>query len=233
MGRQYDAVILDLFGTLVERPSGIEAARVEMANILGVEPAGFETAWRQFRVQRDTGEFATVEAAIEAALGWLGAKADESKIEAAKAVRYQATREGLRPRVHAIDVLTALRTQGYLLGLVSNCSCEIPELWSETQFDTLFDVTVYSASEGIAKPDREMFVRATERLGVQPDRCLYIADGESDELDAAAGVGVGLTPWLLLVPHDDPPKSKAHAESVERWRHRHLTSVAEVLGLVE
>ena len=74
MGRQYDAVILDLFGTLVERPSGIEAARVEMANILGVEPAGFETAWRQFRVQRDTGEFATVEAAIEAALGWLARK---------------------------------------------------------------------------------------------------------------------------------------------------------------
>ncbi len=224
-------MIFDLYGTLIDGPYKQESARVEMANELGVEPSEFQEAWRQFRLQRDTGQLTTVEAEIEAALGWLGVEAEPSGIEAAKAIRYRSIRESLEPRPGAIKLLDALRTKGYALGLLSNCSPEVPELWNETPFSTLFDAAVFSASEALVKPDKVIFARAVERLGVMPERCMYIGDGDSDELDGAADSG--MTPWLLLLPHEDPPWNERHAASVERWRHRHLQSLAQVLDVLE
>ncbi len=231
MQRKYDAVIFDLYGTLIDGPYGQESARVEMAKVLGVQPAEFEESWRRFRLQRDAGQLSTVETEIEAAMGGLGAEAKPHAIEAAKAIRYQSIRESLEPRPEAIELLKSLRTRGYKLGLLSNCSSEVPELWSETAFGTLFDATVFSASEQLVKPDKAIFTRAVDRLEVAPERCLYIGDGDSNELDAAAAIG--MTPWLLLLSYEDPPRSAKHAESVERWRHRHLRSLAEVMDVVE
>ena len=190
MQRKYDAVMFDLYGTLIDGPYRQESARVEMAGVLGVQPAEFQEAWRQFRTQRDTGHLTTVEAEIEAAMGWLGVEAKAHMIEAAKAIRYRSIRESLEPRPGAIKLLKALRTKDYALGLLSNCSPEIPELWSETLFGTLFDAAVFSASEGLVKPEKEIFTRAVKRLGVTPERCLYVGDGESDELDGAARIGM-------------------------------------------
>ena len=67
-------------------------------------------------------------------MGWLGVKAKPHAIEGARAIRYRSIRERLEPRPGAVELLKALRDQGYLLGLLSNCSPEVPELWSETPF---------------------------------------------------------------------------------------------------
>lgn len=64
-----------------------------------------------------------------------------------------------------------------------------------------------------------------------PERCLYVGDGDRDELDGAATVG--LTPWLLLLAHEDPPISERHKKSVERWRHHHLRSLEGVLDALD
>ena len=228
---RYQAVIFDLYGTLVDGPTGLEGARVEMASALGVGVAEFEDAWRSFRRRRDSGELASVEAAIEAAMERLGVKAKAENIEAAKAIRYRSIREGLEPRPGAVDVLREIRTRGYRLGLLSNCSCEVPELWSGTPFANLFETAVFSASEGLLKPDKALYIRAADRLGVSPERCLYAGDGGSDELDGASAVG--MSPWLSLLPHEDPPSEKRHAASAERWRHRHLKSLPEVLDVLD
>ena len=229
--RRYQAVVFDLYGTLIDTPAGQKSARIEMASLLGVQPEEFEAAWARFLSHRDTGRLTTAEA-IEAAMCFMGLALDDpGRVEAAVIVRYQSVREALQPRPGAIELLTTLRTKGYALGLVSNCSSEVPELWNETAFRGLFDATVFSASEGLGKPDKTLFVRAAERLGLTPDRCLYVGDGGDDELDAAAGTG--MTPWLLLLPDEDPPAHDAHAASADRWRHRHLQALNDVLGLLE
>ena len=228
---KYEAVIFDLYGTLVDGPTGLEGARVEMARALGVDKAKFEFAWRHFRRQRDSGELGSVEAAIEAAMERLGIRANAEKIEAAKAIRYRSIREGLKPRPGAVDLLMEIRSKGHRLGLLSNCSCEVPELWSGTPFADLFEATVFSASEGLLKPEKALYILAAERLGVLPEQCVYVGDGGSDELDGASVVG--MSPWLLLLPHEDPPTDEKHAASVERWRSRHLRSLPEVLGVLD
>ena len=202
-----------------------------MAKALGVDKAKFEPAWRHFRQQRDSGELGSVEAAIGAALGRLGVRANAENIEAAKAIRYRSIRESLEPRPGAVDLLRVIRIKGHSLGLLSNCSCEVPEVWSGTPFANSFDATVFSASEGLLKPERALYMRIAERLGVLPERCLYVGDGGSDELDGASAVG--MSPWLLLLPHEDPPTDEKHAASVERWRSRHLRSLTEVLGVLD
>lgn len=227
MERRFDGVIFDLFGTLIDGP---KSAQAEMADAIGVDPDEFRTAWSRFRRDRDGGRFATVEAEIEAALGYLGAEADSESVQAAKAIRHQSVRESLEPRPGAVELLQALRSKGYALGLLSNCARVVPELWNQTAFSGLFDVTVFSARERLLKPDEAIFRRAVEGLGVAPERCLYIGDGDSDELDGAAAIG--MTPWLLLMPHEDPPWNERHAASADRWRHLHLRSLAQVLDVL-
>ena len=228
VGMKYDAVIFDLYGTLIDLPDTQEQGRAQMANILGVEVNRFLEAWGRFRLQRDTG-LLTVEESIVATIDYLGVAVEPDAIRAAKAVRYQSIRAQLAPRPGAISLLKTLEAQDYSLGLLSNCSIEIPELWSETPFDSLFDTCVFSASEGLAKPDDEIFLLALSRLEVAPEKCLYIGDGDNAELDGAARVG--MTPWLLRLPHEDPRRSKSHLETMARWRHRNLGSFSEVLDV--
>ncbi len=228
MPPRYDAVIFDLYGTLVDGP---KSSGEDMGGALGIEPSEFRRAWSRFRSDRDAGRLATVEAAIEAALGFLDAEATPESVQAAKTIRYRSVLNGLEPRPGTIEILQKLRPKGYALGLLSNCPATVPELWGQTSFEGLFDVTVFSASEGLVKPDKAIFARVVERLGVAPERCLYVGDGDSDELDGAADTG--MTPWLLLLSHEDPPPNKRHAESVERWRHRHLQSLAQVLDVLK
>ena len=56
----YDAVIFDLYGTLIDLPGTQERGRTRMANVLGVEVDRFLEAWGRFRLQRHTGQL-TVE----------------------------------------------------------------------------------------------------------------------------------------------------------------------------
>ena len=227
--RKYDAVIFDLYGTLIDLPVTQGQGRARMASTLGIEADRFREAWGRFRLQRDKG-LLTVEESIVATIDYLGVVVEPDAIRAAKAARYQSIRAALAPRPGAISLLKSLKAQDYSLGLLSNCSIEIPELWRETPFGSLFDTCVFSASEGLVKPDAEIFLRALARLEIAPQRCLYVGDGDSDELDGAARVG--MTPWLLRLPHEDPLRSKSHLEAMGRWCHRNLGSFSEVLEVL-
>ena len=165
-----------------------------------------------------------------ATMDYLAVVVEPDAIRVARAIRYQSIRAQLAPRPGAINLLKTLAAQDYSLGLLSNCSIEIPELWSEPPFDSLFDTCVFSASEGLAKPDDEIFLLILSRLQIGAERCLYIGDGDNAELDAAARVGI--TPWLLRLPHEDPRRSKSHREGMARWRHRTLGSFSEVLNVL-
>ena len=59
----FDAVVFDLFGTLVpefSKKDFFHSVR-EMAGVLGADPDRFEAAWTGSALERQTGGFATVE----------------------------------------------------------------------------------------------------------------------------------------------------------------------------
>jgi putative hydrolase of the HAD superfamily len=55
--------------------------------------------------------------------------------------------------------------------------------------DELFEVVVDSAFVGLRKPDPAIYRLTCERLGVAPERCLFVDDIEAN-CTAAAGLGM-------------------------------------------
>lgn len=227
---KYSAVVFDLFGTLVnDFASSARQVPAEMAAALGVPDDPFISVWTQTLDMRIVGAFDTVEANIEYVLDAIGAHAQAAQISAAVKIRMDYIRQALQPRPGAIDTLSRLKSHPYKVGLISNASIEIPLMWSTTAFADLIDQAIFSSRERLKKPDTRIYHLACERLGVAPQSCLYIADGENHELSAAANVG--LNPVLIRT---SPQESMSGIrQEAQEWQGATIASLPEVLQLLE
>lgn len=225
-----DTVIFDLFGTLVNHfMSSVGRMHADMAEELGLPYEKFNPAWLETTDLRVIGAFATVESAIEHVLVALNAQARPEQIERAVEIRMSYIKQALVPKPRAVEALAALKQRGYRLGLLSNCSVEIPLLWDQTAFSGTFQKTIFSCLERLKKPDENIYRLACERLGVEPESCLYVADGEDFELAAAARVG--LAP-VLIRPSPPDKLRELHREAKE-WQGPSISNLPEVLELLE
>ena len=169
--------------------SSVGQLHAEFVKALGVPPDPFMKLWRETTEMRVIGAFQTVEASIEYVCNLLGARYHRSNYPAVE-IRLQLIRRTLSPRPDALETLARLKNEDYKIGLLSNCSIEIPIVWPETAFADLIDCAIFSSRERLKKPDPRIYQLACERIGVKPEDCLYIADGENHELAAAAKVGL-------------------------------------------
>jgi putative hydrolase of the HAD superfamily len=226
---KFKAVIFDLFGTLIDDfVSSAGNMHTEMAAALAVPYEQFNPLWNQTTEMRIVGAFETVEANIEYVLQAMNAHARVEQIERAVEIRMKYIGQALQPRPGAIDTLTQLKNHAYKIGLLSNCSIEIPMLWQHTDFANIVDSPVFSARVRLKKPDTRIYHLACDGLGVMPASCLYIADGEDHELAAAAKVG--LHP-VLIRASSQRTHGASHQEARE-WQGVTIGSLAEVLQLV-
>jgi putative hydrolase of the HAD superfamily len=227
---EYSAVIFDLFGTIVDgfMASSAGLSDAEFPAALGVPNDSFMKNWRELINRRTLGEFQTVEASIEHACNIIGACVTAEQMAKAVEIRLKLTRRALTPRPDAIVTLAKLKNAGFKVGLLSNCSIEIPIVWPETEFAGLFDDTVFSSRERIKKPAPEIYYLACERLGVQPVQCLYVADGENFELKAAAQVG--MHPVLIRTSAQEA-RGEVLREARE-WQGKAISTLPEVFTLL-
>ena len=65
---------------------------------------------------------------------------------------------------------TELRRRGFRLGMICNASSELSALWAESAFEPHFDAVLFSADERMMKPDRRLYERMAELLGVATGR---------------------------------------------------------------
>lgn len=226
---KFEAIFFDLFGTLVDDfVSSVGQMHQEMAAALGAPYEQFMQFWGQTAKMRIIGAFETVEANIEYVCDAMKVKPRADQIEKAVEIRMKYIRQALEPKADAINTPSELKNQGHKIGLLSNCSIEIPILWQETAFADLFDTTIFSSRERLKKPDPRIYHLACERLGAAPSSCLYIADGEGYELSAAARVG--LFPVLIRTP-SQKNDGRLHQEARE-WQGTTIASLPELLQLV-
>jgi epoxide hydrolase-like predicted phosphatase len=120
-----------------------------------------DPASREALIELETGriDIATFEARLGAALG-----------VDAKDLARRLTQD-VRPDVEMLDAVKAFHDRGVPTALVSNS-------WREDDYDVdgLFDQIVLSGAIGIRKPDPRIYVLAAERLGVAPERCVFVDD---------------------------------------------------------
>jgi putative hydrolase of the HAD superfamily len=227
---KFNTVIFDLFGTLVDDfVSSVGQMHQEMAAALDVPYEQFIRLWGQTAKMRIIGAFDTVEANIKYVCDTMNVHPGAEQIAKAVEIRMKYIRQALQPKPDAVTTLRQLKKQGYMIGLLSNCSIEIPILWPETPFADLVKSPVFSSRERLKKPDPRIYHLACERLGVTPERCLYIADGEDHELTVAAKVG--LHPVLIRTSSQET-RGEFHQEARE-WQGATIASLLEVLELVK
>jgi FMN phosphatase YigB (HAD superfamily) len=93
--------------------------------------------------------------------------------------------------------LDTLRGAGYRMGVISNSPSEewVRSLLGKVRILEYFEAVVSSGTEGIAKPDPEIFRRAARRLGVAPTEAFHV--GNLAHVDAKAALAAGLhAVWL-------------------------------------
>jgi putative hydrolase of the HAD superfamily len=222
---KFNAVIFDLYGTLVDDfASSVGQLHVEFVKTLAAPPDSFMKLWRETTEMRVIGAFQTVEASIEYVCNLLGVPITMEQLTRAVEIRLQLIKRTLTPRPDALETLARIRNNGYKIGLLSNCSIEIPIVWPETAFADLVDSAIFSSREGLKKPDPRLYRVACERLGMKPEDCLYIADGENYELAAAAKVGL----HTLLLRNSSRDNGSELLREAREWQGDLIDSLTDV-----
>jgi epoxide hydrolase-like predicted phosphatase len=93
---------------------------------------------------------------------------------------------GLRPDEEMIDAVRRVRAAGVPTCLVSNSW--VMDHYTE-EIRGLFDSVVISAEVGLHKPQPEIFLLAAERVGVEPQKCVFV-DDLRENCEGAEAVGM-------------------------------------------
>jgi putative hydrolase of the HAD superfamily len=91
----------------------------------------------------------------------------------------------------ALPALRELAAHGYTLGIVSNFEDWLETLLERLEVMSLMSVVVVSGTEGIEKPDAEIFRRALARAGASPERAVYVGDNPAIDIRPALELGMG------------------------------------------
>ncbi|HTY81909.1 MAG TPA: HAD family hydrolase [Dehalococcoidales bacterium] len=229
---KYKAVIFDLFGTLVDVFSreGYYSTLSEMVSILKAPKDEFFKLWAATGEKRGNGQFKTLEENLLYICIQLNIKPTPRELKLAVWVRLDYVSLVLAPHPGAIETIAKLKADGYKIGLISNCSTEPPVIWPRTPFAPYFDVTIFSCSVGMRKPDPRIYQMAAEGLSVKPEDCLYIGDGDSGELEGAESAG--MHPVLIVNP-DEIKEYTIHQKPLEKaWQGPSISSLRDVLKLL-
>jgi putative hydrolase of the HAD superfamily len=211
------AIVFDLWDTLVDfDPVAGRAFQDRVAKRLGRNPDEFAALWLEGRPQRESGTLREY---------LLGIGAPDDLVDELVAMRRDSTRSLLSPRPGAVETLVELRARGLGVGLITVCSEDVPDVWSETPFADRFDATVFSCSVGLRKPDPRIYRLACDELGVDPGEAMFVGDGANDELAGAERVGMQAV--LIHRLGEEPPW-----DEVRDWEGPRITAIPQVLPLL-
>ena len=91
-----------------------------------------------------------------------------------------------------IESLTALRSEGFKMGLLSNAKSDwaVRAILEKNGLNKLFDDIVTSAVMRIRKPRPEIFTRALTDLDVKPSEAVFVGDSLEADISGARNVGM-------------------------------------------
>jgi putative hydrolase of the HAD superfamily len=101
---------------------------------------------------------------------------------------------GVRPDARMFRALASIRAQGVRVGLLSNS-------WGMSAYPAdlfagAFDAVVISGLVGMRKPEPAIYRHAADRIGLEPEACVFVDDSAAN---LAPAVAVGMT----VVHHQD------------------------------
>lgn len=189
MQNTVQAVIFDMYETLVTQFESPLYYGTQIAGDLGLCPDDFLPGWRATEADRATGKL-TFEDTIRMLLRHHGCYTPElhRQVVARRTAIQADCFSHLHPGI--LPLLTELKARNIKIGLITNCFSEEAALIRESPLFPFFDAPCLSWEEGTRKPDPEIYRICLERLGIPAQRCLYVGDGGSRELETAREMGM-------------------------------------------
>jgi putative hydrolase of the HAD superfamily len=122
-----------------------------------------------------------------------GVEVDDEALRTYLLAEHAAWAPARRLASMSIALLDALRDRGLKTGMVSN-AMDPPWILlrdlEEQELAGRLDAVVFSSEVGVRKPRPEIFHAALERLGVTPDRALFVGDRLNADVRGARDVGM-------------------------------------------
>ncbi len=230
---KYKAVIFDLGGTLIHNFPIREGIKVleQVASVFSVSSDGFIKLFHSTYNDGILGVLKNTGANIEYICEKLGIHPVNTQTKLATQILFDYVKRSMIPLPDATEVLSHLKSSGYEIGLITNCTDDVVKVWQNMPFTPLFDITVFSCIVGVKKPDPRIYQLATEQLRVEPQSCLYIGNGDNQELTGAAQVG--MYPVLIYIPDEDNTDVHRPDNEADNWDGPAISSLKEVLDLLE
>jgi HAD superfamily hydrolase (TIGR01509 family) len=100
----------------------------------------------------------------------------------------QAFRAVYRPRDNVFALVTELQKSGIKTALLSNTEVPAMEFFSEQRY-SMFNVLVFSCTEGTIKPERKIYQITLEKLGSNPRQTVFI-DDKPEFIEGAKHAGI-------------------------------------------
>lgn len=220
-----NAVIFDFFGTLtpISPPQVWAANAARLAAVLGVTPAALTRVLDDSFPERMTGALGDVRQTMRTLADRLGVQVSDQQLDAASRTRREVQEAMFALRPEALRVIGRLRENGMKIGLLSDCTSELPDAWPRLPLAEVVDAPVFSCREGTRKPDPQLFAKVAADLAADPSRCLYVGDGGGRELTGASAVGMR----AVLLAGPDWDRGWAQDQEVG-WAGARISSLTEL-----
>ena len=226
----YKAIIFDLYGTLVDNFSSqaYDQVQEQMAKALDIPYPKFRQVMLETINDKSSDGFYAVEDNILEICRRLSVKVNTIQIEQVVTLHYEFSESTLVIESKVLEALDTLKSDGLLLGLITNCRPPVPSAFSQSSLAQYIDVPVFSCEERVKKPSQRIYQIACERLKIQPQECLYVGDGSGEELTGAAAVGM----LPILKRADLTDVYDPHRPEVENWQGIAIDEIAELCDIV-
>ena len=189
-GSHFRAVVFDLFETLITEWGHEKYTKRQMCNDLGIDKDRFDVFWKEKEEERYLGKI-DFKGSILYAGSKLGEKIDSETLSyvlnrriAAKATCFEQN------DTEIFHMLETIKKLGLRTAIVSNCSSEEVKVIRESELYKYFDEVVLSYEVHMKKPDCSIYEETARRLGVEPEDCIFVGDGGSNELQGAKNAGM-------------------------------------------
>jgi putative hydrolase of the HAD superfamily len=210
-------ILFDAGGTLIH----VDGGRVLRAAGVDADSAAFSRAaagaaldigaWTKRNSKSTDAERLPVY--LDTLLSRLGIEDPERRKLAARAIAVEHARSNLwsHSEPGALETVRELRRRGYRTGVVSNADGRVRALLDTAGFSPYLEVVIDSSEVGVEKPDPRIFLAATERLGIAPERCAYVGDIYAIDVVGARAAGM-----RAILIGSGPHPEEGDVERIER-----------------
>lgn len=188
---KYQTIVFDLFGTLVPYIGNEEFSMSlsPLADILEVELNRILEFWltKERYYQAITVYDSTYER-VKTFCNAIGIQ-DQEKIKEVVESRLSIHAKWLMLSTTTISTLEKIKANKNRIGLMSDCSAEVPELWKASLLSEFVEVSIFSCIEKMNKSDIALFDLCCSRMNTPAQDIIYVGDSIV-ELEQAKKIGM-------------------------------------------